>query len=173
MNGSFLLRDAILADAEIIVRHRRSMFEEMGYSDAAKNDEMDRQTLARLRRALPTGDYRGWLVENDAEEVIAGAGLSVVTLLGKPFNPAGTYGYLMSLYVEPAYRRRSIARRLMRAMIEWSEREGLSEVKLHASLAGRSLYTELGFKQTNEMRLALGSQAVLPSSLPRGASKTI
>ena len=149
------LREGTLADVDTIVRHRRLMFEEMGFTDSTRNDKMDRQVRADLVAAIPSGRYVAWLVEDPSGAVIAGAGLSVIRLLGKPFNPSGTYAYLMSLYVEPAFRRRGIARHLVRLMIDWSRREGLAEVKLHASVAGRALYEELGFLETNEMRLSL------------------
>ncbi len=155
MEDSLRVRMAVPADIEVIVRHRRRMFEEMGFTDAARNDEMDSRVRAQLLETVPAGTYRGWLVEDRSGAVIAGAGLGVVRLPGKPFNPSGTYAYLMSLFVDPSYRRRGIARLLMQTMIDWARLEGLAEVKLHASAAGQSLYEGFGFRQTNEMRLLL------------------
>ncbi len=153
MEASLCTRESTAVDAETIVRHRRLMFEETGFSDAGRLDEMDSHVRALLLEMIPSGEYRGWMVEDGSGAVIAGAGLSIVRLLGKPFNPAGAYAYLMSLYVEPAYRRRGIARRLIATMVDWARREGISVVKLHASSFGRTLYEEFGFQQTNEMRL--------------------
>ncbi len=155
MDGSLRIRGATPEDVPTIVRHRRRMFEEMGFADPVCNDEMDAEVSRQLRETIPSGAYRGWLVVADRGEAVAGAGLGVVRLPGKPFNPSGAYGYLMSLYVEPPYRRRGIARRLMETMVAWARAEGLREVKLHASASGRPLYERLGFEQTNEMRLLL------------------
>jgi GNAT superfamily N-acetyltransferase len=59
------------------------------------------------------------------------------------------------MYTEPAYRRKGIARELMKRMIDWCRQEGFGTVLLHASKDGRSLYESLGFTPTNEMRLML------------------
>src|SRR2546426_186392 len=59
------------------------------------------------------------------------------------------------MYTDPAYRRRGIARRLMEKMVEWLIGQGFCEVSLNASDFGRPLYEQLGFRPTNEMRLAL------------------
>jgi GNAT superfamily N-acetyltransferase len=61
-------------------------------------------------------------------------------------------GYLMNLVTLPRYRRRGIARRIMRVMLAWLADQGIHTVALHASEMGRPLYQELGFKASNEMR---------------------
>jgi hypothetical protein len=48
-----------------------------------------------------------------------------------------------------------LARRLMAEMLEYCRAQNIHTVALHASVDGRSLYESLGFKPTNEMRLAL------------------
>jgi ribosomal protein S18 acetylase RimI-like enzyme len=76
-------------------------------------------------------------------------------LLATPFSPSGQFTYLMSLYVEPPFRRRGIARHLVATMVEWSRAHGYRDIRLHASEQGRRLYESLGFRQTNEMRLLM------------------
>lgn len=90
-------------------------------------------------------------------QVVAGIGLAVVRLPGKPINPSGLYAYLMSLYVEPTWRGRGIARRLLAESIGWARGRGITEVKLHASSQGQAIYDRMGFLETNEMRLLLDS----------------
>jgi hypothetical protein len=43
----------------------------------------------------------------------------------------------------------------MHTMIEWCRKERLAAVYLHASKDGRTLYEQLGFEPTNEMKLSL------------------
>ena len=62
---------------------------------------------------------------------------------------------ILNMYVEREYRRRGIARALMLKMISWCRENRFTSVGLHASEEGRSLYEQLGFKSTNEMRLDL------------------
>ena len=54
----------------------------------------------------------------------------------------------------PRYRRRGIARRVMCTMLSWLAEQGVQHVTLHATDVGRPLYAELGFEDSNEMRLA-------------------
>lgn len=131
------------------------MFESMGFLDATCSDEMDASVSAYLAEAIPRGEYRGWLVTTAADEAIAGAGLAVVRLPGSPRNVCGLSAYLMSLYVEPEYRRQGIARHLIQTMIGWSRAQGITQIALHASDQGRPLYESLCFRTTNEMRLFL------------------
>ncbi len=155
MDLYLITREATTEDIPTIVRHRRLMFESMGFTDKAANDAMDASVTAYLTEAIPEGKYLGGLVATRDGRAVAGAGLTVVQLPGKPYNPSGRYAYLMSLYVEPEFRRQGIARGLIEAMIEWSRDHGITEVRLHASNQGQPMYEQLGFVQTNEMRLLL------------------
>jgi GNAT superfamily N-acetyltransferase len=62
---------------------------------------------------------------------------------------------ILNVYTEPEWRRQGMARKLMLAMIEWCRPQGFPYVDLHASQDGRSLYEQLGFTPTSEMRLRL------------------
>jgi len=154
-DSAYTTRAATVADLDVIVHHRRAMFRSMGTADEAALDRSGREAAAFLAQALPSGAYRGWLVETPAGQVVAGAGLCVLQVPGSPRNPSGRYAYLMSLYVEQEHRRRGIARRLMQTMIEWARSQGIIQLALHASDQGRPLHESLGFKPTNEMRLML------------------
>jgi GNAT superfamily N-acetyltransferase len=57
------------------------------------------------------------------------------------------------VYTKAVYRRRGLARELMKTAMEWCAREGVGTVILHASDEGRPLYEKLGFEATNEMSL--------------------
>lgn len=149
------IREATIYDLPVLVRHRRLMFESMGFSDQGRNDAMDASVRDYLNDALPTGQFRSWLATINGGEVVAGIGLQIIQLPGNPRTISGCYAYLMSLYVEPHFRRRGIARRLLDLTIVWARSQGLTEVRLHASDQGRPLYETLGFKPTSEMRLLL------------------
>jgi len=60
-------------------------------------------------------------------------------------------GRINSVYVMPEYRRRGIARALMRATMEWLKRRGCVGVRLNSSEDGLALYQSLGFKPRREM----------------------
>ena len=71
----------------------------------------------------------------------------------RPTTPPGARALVLNVYTEPEFRRQGIARRMMETVIAWCREQGLRSVSLHASDFGRALYEDLGFRQTNEMRL--------------------
>ena len=103
----------------------------------------------------------GWVVFREAEPstVIAGGGVQFRPLLPRPDASGGGpllghEGLILNIYVEPAWRRRGLARRLMTTILEWAPSAGVVRLVLHASSDGRPLYESLGFVASNEMRYA-------------------
>ena len=70
-------------------------------------------------------------------------------------DPRARRPWVVNVYVERAWRRRGLARKLMGLMIEWTRKECYPHLLLHASHDGRPLYESMGFAATNEMRLKL------------------
>ena len=153
------IRLATAADAALIARQRADMFRDMGRLDAATYGPLADASAAYFARAIPAGEYAGWIATaGDASDVpIAGAGVQVRVMLPRP-NETGTAltngpeGIVLNVYTEQPWRRRGVAELLMRHLLEWSRARGLVRVVLHASAAGRPLYEKLGFVATNEMR---------------------
>lgn len=153
-NADITIRNANVADLATIIRHRRSMFGEMGYREEAALNAMEATSAPFIRAALADGSYRGWLAET-ALGVVAGGGLMVVGFPSAPHDPTPHRAWILNMYTEPEYRGRGLARSIVEAMTSWCREQGFGWVSLHASEAGRHLYEQLGFKPTNEMRLSL------------------
>lgn len=145
---------ATVADASLIARHRRLMFEEMRHASGDALERVETDTRAALVSLLSDGSYHHWFLE-DAGQVVAGGGAILVPWLPMPQEPALKRVTVLNVYTEPAHRQRGHARHVMRFIIGWCRGEGLACVQLHSSDAGRPLYASLGFLATNEMRLAL------------------
>jgi GNAT superfamily N-acetyltransferase len=60
------------------------------------------------------------------------------------------------MFTEEDHRRKGLARKLLRAAIDFGKASGLRYVKLHASDYGIPLYESEGFEAWNEMSLDLG-----------------
>jgi hypothetical protein len=60
---SLRFRPATVADRDVILRHRRGMFRDMGQGTGAELDRMVEATKPWLERALADGSYPGWLAE--------------------------------------------------------------------------------------------------------------
>lgn len=162
----FQIRLATAGDIAVIARHRARMFEELGTLPSHLAPALMEATTRYLERALPAGEYAGWLAapRDDPATIAAGAGLQRRTVL--PFPHAdddgpcvgdGREAIVINVYTELAFRRRGIARLLMQELIGWSRRSAIERIALHASPDGRGLYESLGFTVTNEMRLQLAS----------------
>jgi GNAT superfamily N-acetyltransferase len=145
-------------DAATVARHRVEMFRDMGEvpTEALARELLEKSTLA-LAAALADGSYVGWLAVNDRGMVIAGAGVHIKPQLPRMAHDrkrieCAPVPLVVNVYTEPEFRRFGIARALMRSIMEWAVARRTDRIVLHASDAGRPLYTSLGFNPTNEMR---------------------
>lgn len=148
----YTLRPATQTDVDILVHHRYCMWRDMG-RDPQQLSMVEPAAREYFSAAVATGGYRGWIAEADGK-VIGGAGIVISPWPGILGSALPQRAMILNMYVERDYRRRGIARALMETMIAWCKAEGFSSVGLHASDEGRPLYESMGFKPTNEMRLA-------------------
>jgi GNAT superfamily N-acetyltransferase len=76
---------------------------------------------------------------------------------GKTDIVSGRQAIIQNVYTDPEWRRRGLAALLIKRIVDWTHREGIDSLVLHASDEGRALYERLGFIATTEMRF-LGAQ---------------
>jgi GNAT superfamily N-acetyltransferase len=153
-NDEYVIRLAGAHDAQLVAQQRASMFRDMGSVSAEESELLRRASEPWLSGKLMNGDYIGWLVEHRGI-VVAGGGIFVRELGPVP----GCYrvcqwGHIANLYTETAHRRRGLAHRLMKTILDWCEAQHVDHVTLSASDQGRPLYKSLGFKTTSEMSLS-------------------
>ena len=146
------IRVAALADIPDLVRLRRLMFESMGYDDLDTLDAGDEAARTYFGRAIPSGQFKGWLAFAPGGEAIGSGGAVIDRHPPGPNNLTGETGYIMNICTAPAYRRRGIARRMMQVIIAWLKERGIQRITLHASDIGRPLYQQLGFSESNLMQ---------------------
>ncbi len=120
--------------------------------DPSGLDAMDAAYAALLGYEIPAGLTRVWVIE-DGGQVMASGALKFTDWLPRPDGLRRGLVYVHSVYTEPAYRQRGLARRILNAMLDYCRENGWPRISLHASEMGRGLYEQLGFKPTNEMRL--------------------
>jgi ribosomal protein S18 acetylase RimI-like enzyme len=159
----YRIRRAEVSDAPIVAHHRVEMFKEMGELPAGAVAPVESTSRARLVEELASGEYRGWLAEAGGE-VVAGAGVLLHKYYPSAANPSGRpTAYILNVYIEPAHRRQGLARRLILEILEWCRAHDIPRASLHASLSGRSVYAQLGFIETNEMRVDAGAARPTPT----------
>jgi GNAT superfamily N-acetyltransferase len=175
MTSPFLVRPATADDAPVLARHRAEMFRDMGQLPDELYAPLVDAARAYLARAIPAGEYLGWVAApaERSEEIIAGAGLQLRPVLprvqrhagGATVLAVGSQGLVLNVFTERAWRRRGVAALLMRHVIAGARAAGVSSLVLHASDDGRPLYESLGFVPTNEMRYE-GELGATPGASP-------
>ena len=151
----FILRRASTADLDTLVEHRRAMFEDMGYTDQPAMRSMSAKFRVWLLAKMSAGEYLAWLVDAPDGSVAAGAGLWLMDWPPHMVGQGARRGNILNVYAHPDFRRRGLARELMKVALDWCGNNGVDTIILHASSSGRTLYESMGFAPTNEMRLRL------------------
>jgi GNAT superfamily N-acetyltransferase len=144
------LPPAGLGDLEVILHHRR----EMGGDYERKLSDFEEASRRHMANALGDGSYYGLIGQMDGKPM-AGGGVVIAAWPGSPLNYDSRRAWILNIYVDPECRHRGFARAITKALVEWCRENGFQSVALHASEFGRSLYENLGFRSTNEMRLRL------------------
>ena len=144
-------RSATVRDSALITTHREAMFREMGRGDDASLAAMSRNFTPWVEQRLASGIYLGWITEDEGSP-IASSGLFLMDWPPHFIDEGSTRGYLLNVYVDPAYRGRGHAKALTRIAMDECRRRNIRMLSLHASEAGRPVYESLGFIAGNEMQ---------------------
>jgi ribosomal protein S18 acetylase RimI-like enzyme len=131
------------------------MFESMGFSDTNLLDENYQMNEKYFLIAIPTEIFRGWVTESETGIIVGTIGLVIDIHPPAPNNPSGKIGYIMNLAVDKEHRRKGIARALMKKVIDFLKINNIVSAELHATDMGQELYEELGFIDSNAMRITL------------------
>lgn len=145
-------RRATEADLESLIALRITQLREEG----AKEDVDLRPSLTDYyHRHIADGSFVSWLAL-DGERIVATGGLSLVEKPPYFSCPTGRIGLLSSMYTVPAYRRRGIAREVLKRIMEDARAYGCGTIQITASDMGVFLYTDFGFvKNGNFMQYQL------------------
>ena len=125
------------------------------FRDAGRRDDVLAPMTAHFREwlkpRLADGSYFGFVMSDDGVEM-AGIGLMLIEWPPHPEHPTqDKRGYVLNVFVEPAYRKRGLARELMALADAEFARRGVSYAVLPATEKGRPLYQGLGWNGTTEM----------------------
>ncbi len=153
------IRRATEADVDTLARHRVLMFRDMGSLEKSVEGLLLDAATNHIREAMASGEYVAWLahVAGERQRIVGGSGVQLRRLLPRPEEGGkgvlvGREGIVLNVYVEPDFRRRGLARRLMKEILAWLPSTDIVQLVLHASDEGRQLYESIGFVPTNEMR---------------------
>ena len=149
------IRRGTAADIPAITRHRLGMFAEMKIGDPSTYESYASEFQEFAARAMSSGTFHSWLAETDSGTVVGGGAVMIVPWPANPKDRKQQRAFLLNVFTEPGFRRRGIARSVVREIVEWCRKEGFGSVFLHASDAGRPLYVSMDFHPTTELRYDL------------------
>lgn len=95
-------------------------------------------------RHMAEGTFVSWLAF-DGEKIIGTSGMSFVEKPPYFGCPSGKMGLLSSMYTDPEYRRRGIAKELLDRVVKEARNYGCGTVQITASDMGVKLYSAYGF----------------------------
>ncbi|MCI4352767.1 MAG: GNAT family N-acetyltransferase [Thermoplasmata archaeon] len=155
LGNRWLMRRASVSEGKLLVDHRHRMWEDVGGRTPKQLTAHDpvyrRWILPRVR----TGEVIVLVIESPGRGVVASGGIWFRPEQPRPGAPESTVPYLFSMYTEPEFRGRGLARRIVREALRLSRRRGYARVLLHAAPLGRPVYRSLGFERSWEMRRPL------------------
>jgi GNAT superfamily N-acetyltransferase len=106
-------------------------------------------------RHMADGTFVSWLAL-DGEKIVGTSGMSFVEKPPYFGCPSGKKGFLSSMFTDPDYRRKGIAKELLSRVVEEARTYGCGTVQITASDMGVLLYTDYGFvKNGNFMQYKL------------------
>uniref|UniRef100_I5AX42 Acetyltransferase, N-acetylglutamate synthase n=1 Tax=Eubacterium cellulosolvens (strain ATCC 43171 / JCM 9499 / 6) TaxID=633697 RepID=I5AX42_EUBC6 len=106
-------------------------------------------------RHMADGTFVSWLAM-DEDRIVGTSGMSFVEKPPYFGCPSGKMGLLSSMFTDPEYRRKGIAKELLSRVVEEARAYGCGTVQITASDMGVLLYTDFGFvKNGNFMQYKL------------------
>ena len=96
------------------------------------------------KRHMADGTFVSWLAM-DGDEIIGTSGMSFVEKPPYFGCPSGRIGLLSSMFTNPNYRRKGIAKELLSRVVSEAKEYGCGTVQITASDMGVKLYTDFGF----------------------------
>ena len=139
-------------DLDTFIQMRISQLREEG----AKEDiDLAPSLRDYYERHMADGTFVSWLAV-DEDKIIGTSGMSFVEKPPYFGCPSGRIGLLSSMYTDPEYRRKGIAKELLQRVVDEAGSYGCGTVQITASDMGVLLYTDFGFvKNGNFMQYKL------------------
>ena len=139
-------------DLETFISMRITQLREEG---ATEDLDLRPSLVDYYHRHMADGTFVSWLAL-DGDRIVGTSGMSFVEKPPYFSCPSGRIGLLSSMYTDPAYRRRGIAKELLSRVVNEARDFGCGSVQITASDMGVLLYTDFGFvKNGNFMQYKL------------------
>jgi len=149
------ISDAAIQDLDLLVAYRLEMWREIHPKLEAEVQESAETTREWIKSRLSEGRLVGFIVRDEHGKVAGSGCVWIRDEQPRLTNPRQQNPYLMSMYTEREFRRKGVAKIIVKEAIDWCRERGYERIVLHASNEGRPLYASFGFEPANELRLRL------------------
>lgn len=151
MFDGYTIRLATPEEAPILAEMRRRMFLDMGKPDDERLRRVVQAFVAWVFEAMCHGRYLAWVAKASNGDIVANAGMLLLEWPPNTRDLNFVRGYIMNVWTHPDHRCRGLARRLMDSALAEAQHRQIKVTALHASDQGRTLYEQLGYRQSREM----------------------
>lgn len=138
-----------------LVRLQRMMFEALGYDDLELLNKGDKAAISWYKEALVNEKHHAWVARTNNGKIVSSGALVIYERPPGPLSLSAKVAFVMNVVTIPNYRRKGIAHRIMREILEWLSKTDVKLVELVASEWGKPLYESMNFININGMRLKL------------------
>ncbi|MDE6434468.1 MAG: GNAT family N-acetyltransferase [Lachnospiraceae bacterium] len=151
-----IYKKATIEDIDILIKSRIEVLRVANkLTEATDMTEVEEQSYDYYMEALSNGTHTAYLVF-DGNRFVGAGGVSYFRVMPTYHNPSGNKAYIMNMYTNPIYRRRGIAYKTLKLLVEDAKERGVTAISLEATDMGKPLYEKFGFvKMNDEMELPL------------------
>ena len=110
--------------------------------------QFDESIVNNARKYFIDGSHTTVLAVN--EYVIGCATMCYIEMMPTFSHPTGKRAHLMNVYTASEYRRQGIALKMLEILIDTARKNGVTQISLDATEAGRPLYKKAGFNGSDE-----------------------
>lgn len=140
-------RIAAKDDIDILMTVRLEMLRKV--NDLSEDYQFSNELIEKSRNYFSEGNQTTVIAIQDGI-VVGCASISYIEIMPTFSHPTGKRAHLMNVYTKADYRRKGIARKLVRMLIEEAEEKGVTEISLDTTDLGKALYESLGFCKSDE-----------------------
>lgn len=152
MIDNIIIREGTRSDHPTLLKFEQGIIAaERPFDETLVSEEFHYYDLAaRLK------DPEAAVVVAEVNGNLVGSGSAIIKT-GNTYNTFSRYAFLGFMYVDPAYRGKGINSLIIQALVDWSHKKGLQEIRLHVyseNVPAIKAYEKVGFKKIlTEMRL--------------------
>lgn len=136
-------------DIKDLVRIRSRFLTEFdGKTHLENKENINLEVEKHLLKFIETDGFIGFVAEED-NKIIGTSAITFYDILAKVHCLNGKVAYISNIYTVPEYRRRGIARKLFKLVLDEALSRECSKISLHASKLGEFVYKGFGFVKTS------------------------